>query len=63
MAITKNTSEASREFWKAAESSVRKIESWPEWKKDIVITSSGSGYINRDLKTETDTSVDNSSES
>lgn len=54
MALTKNTSEESREFWKAAESNVRKIETWPEWKKNIVVTSAGSGYVIRESKTKGD---------
>ncbi len=46
MALTKTTSDqSSRDFWKALESSVRKIDTWPDWKKNIRVTSSGSGYI------------------
>ncbi|MDB5047246.1 MAG: hypothetical protein JWO30_317 [Fibrobacteres bacterium] len=56
MAISKNNSEASQEFWRAAEKSVQKIESWPEWKRNIVIKSSGSGYITRDEKPKSDSS-------
>lgn len=56
MALTKNNSEASLEFWKAAESNVRKIEGWPEWKKNIVVTSAGSGYVSREAKAKTDSS-------
>ena len=48
MAITKNTSDqSSRDFWKAVESNVRKIDTWPDWKKNIRVTSSGSGYISQ----------------
>lgn len=59
MALTKNTSEESREFWKAAESNVRKIEGWPEWKKNIVVTSAGSGYVSREIKAKGDSSGKN----
>ena len=48
MKLARKESDSSREFWKAAETIVRQIESWPSYKKDIVVSSDGSGYKRQD---------------
>jgi hypothetical protein len=44
--ISRNYAGESGDFWRAAESVVREIKDWSEeYKKDIVISSQGSGFI------------------
>jgi hypothetical protein len=45
MGIAKKETGESRDFWKAAESLVRDIQQWPDYKKEIIISSQGSGFI------------------
>jgi hypothetical protein len=54
MAITRNTSAESQKFWKKIESNVRQMESWPEWKQNIEISASGSGFTDGPAKSKTD---------
>lgn len=51
MAIRKNSSAASQEFWKSVKESLREMDTWPEWKRNIDISASGSGYTDGSSKT------------
>jgi len=58
MGIARKEMGESREYWKAAESIVREIKTWPDYKKDIVISSHGSGFV-RHGNTDSDSLADN----
>lgn len=50
MAIRKSDSEVGQEFWKSVQESLREMENWPEWKRNIRISASGSGYTDGSSK-------------